>query len=221
MPDEPDRSSRSGGGARTFLVLAVMLAVSLALGAYLWFTRDPETPRDPRGPRSAPPAGPRMTLREAEECFRWPERELAGHEGQVLSVAFSPDGKRSLSGGLDGTLRLWDLATGTERRKLTGHGSTVRSVAFSPDGQRVLSGGADGTLRLWELEHGRPIRTFELPEREGVTGRVVFSVAFSPDGRAALSAGWWQEGEDKWHAELLLWRLPNEFGYRLLGTQEP
>ena len=59
-----------------------------------------------------------------------------------------PDG-RVLSWSVDGTLRVWDLATG-EGRALTGHERLVTGALLLPDG-RVLSWSADGTLRVWDL----------------------------------------------------------------------
>ena len=78
---------------------------------------------------------------------------LAGHDGPVRSVAFSPNGQLVLSGSEDNTIRVWDVATGETVNALRGHGSSVRACAFSPDGQLVLSGGDDerfacGTCRL-------------------------------------------------------------------------
>jgi hypothetical protein len=80
-----------------------------------------------------------------------------GHTGHVHSVAFSPDGKTGLSGGNDGTVRLWNLVTGREVPKFKGHTAQVTSVAFSPDGRAALSGSYDGTLRLWDLQRGDAI----------------------------------------------------------------
>jgi WD40 repeat protein len=76
---------------------------------------------------------------------------LTGHTQEVYAVAFSPDGRRALSGSQDRNVRLWDVETGKELRCFTGHTQEVWSVAFSPDGRRALSGSQDNTLRLWAL----------------------------------------------------------------------
>jgi WD40 repeat protein len=102
-------------------------------------------------------------------------------------VAFSPDGSYALSGSLDTTLRLWDVATGKEIRSFAGHTYAVNSVVFSPDGKYALSGSGDSTLRLWDVATGKEIRSFA-----GHTDSVR-SVAFSPDGRYALSGSYFDD----------------------------
>ena len=85
-------------------------------------------------------------------------KPLKAHKNWVLSVAFSPDGKRLVSASADYTLLLWDVDTGkTIGDALTGHGKEVFSAAFSPDGRRIVSGMGDGTVRLWSVEAAVPI----------------------------------------------------------------
>ena len=56
-------------------------------------------------------------------------------------MAVSADGRRAVSGGRDGTVRVWDLDTGAPLHTLTGHGGWVHAVAVSADGRRAVSGG--------------------------------------------------------------------------------
>src|SRR5262249_37927733 len=98
-----------------------------------------------------------------------------GHEGHVHSVAVSPDGKRLVSGGSEGTVRIWDAETGAERLWQGGPGAAVERVAFSPDGRHVASSGRDRTARVWDASTGTEVRRLDLPA-------CVWSVAFSPGG---------------------------------------
>jgi WD40 repeat protein len=101
----------------------------------------------------------------------------------VESVAFSPDGSRLASGGLDGRVRLWEVSTGQCLEVLEGHRGRVWSVAFSPDGKLVASGSADRTIQVWQLDAPKHHTTFQ-----GHTGEVL-SVVFSPGGKLLASAG--------------------------------
>jgi len=78
-------------------------------------------------------------------------RTFAEHGDTVASACFSSDGTQALSGSLDGTVRLWDIATGWEILAFSGHEAPVLSAAFSPDGKQALSASGDNTIKLWNI----------------------------------------------------------------------
>ncbi len=106
-----------------------------------------------------------------------------GHTAEVISVAFSPNGRLAASGGADNTVRIWDLETGKEARMCKGHFGTVFGVVFSPDGKHLFSCSEDKTVRMWDVATAKEIKKFE-----GATD-YVNGIAVSPDGKLLAGAG--------------------------------
>ena len=69
---------------------------------------------------------------------------------KVISLAFSPDGKR-LAGGKAQKLAIWDAATGKQLHFLAWHTGIIESLAFSPDGKTLATGSTDHHIKLWDL----------------------------------------------------------------------
>jgi len=106
------------------------------------------------------------------------------HRENVNSVAFSPDGDRLVSTGIDPVIKVWDAHTGRQLKSLCGHeGTAAMHAAFTPNGRQIVSCGQDGTIRAWST-----ILEVERVSLHGYEG-LVSSVAFSPDGeRIAASS---------------------------------
>lgn len=121
---------------------------------------------------------------------------LRGHEEPVRAVAVSSDGQYIVSGGRDGTVRLWDRQGKAIGQPFADHVGEVISVAFSPDDKLIASASRDKTVLLWNKKGervGKPIVGHE---------DTISSVAFSPDNKYIATGSW-----DK---TVRLWNLQGE-----------
>jgi len=149
------------------------------------------------------------TIRLWEMATRETRATLKG-ANTILSLAFSPDGKKlaaveAVTGkrppdvNPPGAIQIWDVASGAEPPKLGRYAGKFTSVVFSLDGKTLVSGGWDATIRLWDVATGKNIATVQ------PTGAVL-CLALSPDGKTVAAGGTnkyvtlWDFLPGAWHA---------------------
>src|SRR5581483_1962664 len=113
-----------------------------------------------------------------------PVATLPRHESFLTSLAFTPDGKHLLVGGMDGSLVLWDLGARTPVRRFHGHDTArVNALACSADGKRAAAAAEDGQVIVWDIESGHVLQRL-LGHGSSATG-----TAFLPGDDKIVSAG--------------------------------
>lgn len=108
--------------------------------------------------------------------------KLAGHFGDVNTLAFSPDNKTLASGSTDDRVIVWDLAKGSPRLTLTDHRSDIHSVTYSKDGRWLLSADERGKVLIWHANQGKVIRSIQAYSQGGIT-----SIVISNDGKKIVT----------------------------------
>ncbi|MCG9127836.1 WD40 repeat domain-containing protein [Candidatus Poribacteria bacterium] len=126
---------------------------------------------------------------------------------EQTSIAFSPDGKKLVSGGDNKVVNLWDVDTGKLLKTFIGHTQKINGVVFSPDGHTVASGSQDGTVRFWDI--------FNASHKYQQLIAPITSIEFSNDG-TILAAG--VEFSREWMSgySIYLWDVVN---YNFLGSR--
>ena len=104
------------------------------------------------------------------------------HSDAIASIAFSPDGKRIVTGGYDHLVKVWSGVDGHLLAVLTGHTEEVLKVCFSPDGRLIATASSDHTARIWDSQSGSLIRVLRGHD-DAVTGAI-----FSADGQQIVTA---------------------------------
>jgi WD40 repeat protein len=137
---------------------------------------------------------------------------LEGHTDTITALAFNPDSTRLASASQDGTVRVWDVATGKNLYVLEDHAPYPLALVFSPDGNLLATAsgypeslgslkGSDNLVRLWDVETGKLVRVLFGNDY------VVTSLAFDSEGKRLVSLAL--------DHKLLIWAIPSG---RLLDT---
>jgi eukaryotic-like serine/threonine-protein kinase len=159
--------------ARPWIIVSLVAAllISALVGVFVLNrprptveARRPEPPPPPLVAKPPPPE-PAPKLETKPEPIPKPLpapigliAKFTGHTERVDSVAVDLSGRYAVSGGHDGTVRLWDLQTRLQKDMET-HDGPVLSVGFTREGY-VLSAGENGRARLWDMKDRREIKSF-------------------------------------------------------------
>ncbi len=199
-------AQREGGAAKVSAQLEATARLSGLVAASLPTT--PTVEVDPTAPatvaqRLAPAvvSAASVATERVTATGAYQEAGIFGEASGLQVIAASPDEQMIAVGGVDGSIRLWDLATrmklNTLRSRMhlrTGHGALTRALAFTADGAYLAAGHLDGSISLW-----KPVSGLELEAKPHHQGAVC-GLGFSPDTTILASGGM--------DATLKLWEMP-------------
>lgn len=118
---------------------------------------------------SSPPGGKPTVLAKLEDVF--------------FDVAFRPNGREVAACAADGTIRVFDVATASERLKIEAHADWINAICYSTDGALIASASRDKTAKVFNADSGALVAAYsehEVPVR---------AIAFAADGKSVLTAG--------------------------------
>ena len=133
--------------------------------------------------------------------------------GFISSLVYTPDGKTLVSGGDDGTVRLWEVKSGREMLRIQDYYDASDGVAVAPDGKTAAALGSDHLVHLWDMTTGKDLRLFRpAPAASPESAAALpLSVAFAPDGKLIVAAinddslCVWETATGK-----LVWQVPEQ-----------
>lgn len=128
--------------------------------------------------------GPDVAALLEQDAAPPPNQRLKGHSSGVNDVLFSSDCTTLYSAASDGTIRLWDVASGSQKRQLVKHGFGVNTLILNETDGWLAYGAVDGGTRLIAHDTGAEIADFTLDRRP------ILAMAYTPvQNRMAVGDG--------------------------------
>ncbi|NJP05160.1 MAG: protein kinase [Chloroflexaceae bacterium] len=121
----------------------------------------------------------RLTAANASDIIEYDR--VKAHEGLIMGLAFTPDGKTLASASFDGQVKIWDVERRLLKHNLDGPGGDLHNVTISADGRQVAAGSESGAIGVWDIETGEALYTLQ-EHRDKVRNLV-----FAPDGSLLAS----------------------------------
>jgi WD40 repeat protein/tRNA A-37 threonylcarbamoyl transferase component Bud32 len=182
----PPPRPKSRISRRTLLLGLGAVAGLAALGTGIAWLVQPHSQAQSQPPASTSTTSPRL----GTTLYTY-----KGHTNSVLAVAWSPNGKRIVSGSLDHMVQVWDATTGDHVLPYSGHTDGVEVVAWSPNGKYIASAGKDRTVQVWDATNGNLIVIYK-----GHT-QTVLTLAWSHDSKY-IASGSLDQTVQVWEATL-------------------
>ena len=183
-----------------FSPVGLLLAAGLHDGrVVLWQVHEPVEGPEAEAIRAKPAKLPRGKLFGLRHAWRpsapHDARTIDAHAGPVVSIAFTYDGSRLITGSHDKTAKIWDVQTSELIQTFAkGHADAITAVGSHLGGRRVMTASRDGSARIWNAETGRAIRGYRGHEGPIVAMAVGGDLlTASEDGSARLwkaGTGW-------------------------------
>ncbi len=159
---------------------------------YFSLTSDSEIPLSPSNSNGLGNSR-RSSGRRVSGPTRWElTNTFTGHRSWVSAVAFNPRMPMLASGGLDDTIKIWDIETGELTHQLTGHSRGINGLSFGPTGQVLASCSDDDTIRVWNVGTGKTIHKLQGHTRDVTAVAIGYRGAILVSGSEDRTVGVWK-----------------------------
>ena len=132
-------------------------------------------------------------------------KELAAidaHEGAVLAMAISPNGKVLATGGADKKVKLWNPADGKLIKEIAAHDKAVTTLWFTLDNEKIFSGSADKKVKVWDATSAKELTAIADTHEGDVLGIIVAPMTIITGGKDNFIRLWGEDGAKMFDIEI-------------------